>query len=136
MIGDSKDGIIHSGSSDKLDRMIKQEVTLPIDQSTFWIDSTCVLCCTENKGKRFQTFVANHISAILDQSTTTQWRHVDTIQNPADEASRGMTVEALLNNERLIQGPDFLKQPEEEWPQRPTDMGKISPNDPEVKKTA
>ena len=116
--------------------MIKQEVTLPIDQSTFWTDSTCVLCCTENKGKRFQTFVANHISAILDQSTTTQWRHVDTIQNPADEASRGMTVEALLNNERLIQGPDFLKQPEEEWPQRPTDMGKISPNDPEVKKTA
>ena len=47
-----------------------------------------------------------------------------------------MTVEALLNNERLIQGPDFLKQPEEEWPQRPTDMGKISPNDAEVKKTA
>ena len=116
--------------------MIKQEVTLPIDQSTFWTDSTCVLCCTENKGKRFQTFVANHISAILDQSTATQWRHVDTIQNPADEASRGMTVEALLNNERLIQGPDFLKQPEEEWPQRPTDVGKISPNDPEVKKTA
>ena len=116
--------------------MIKQEVTLPIDQSTFWTDSTCVLCCIENKGKKFQTIVANHISAILDQSTATQWRHVDTIQNPADEASRGMTGEALLNNECLIQGPDFLKQPEEEWPQRPTDMGKISPNDPEVKKTA
>ena len=105
---------IHSGSSYKLDRMIKQEVTLPIDQSTFWTDSTCVLCCIENKGKRFQTIVANHISAILDQSTATQWRHVDTIQNPADEASRGMTGEALLNNECLIQGPDFLKQPEEE----------------------
>lgn len=47
-----------------------------------------------------------------------------------------MTVEALLNNECSIQGPDFLKQPEEEWPQRPIDMGKISPDDPEVKKTA
>ena len=120
----------------RLDRMIKQEVTLSIDQSTFWTDSTCVLRYIENKDKRFQTFVANRIAAILDQSTATQWRHVDTIQNPADEASRGMTVEALLNNERWIQGPDFLKQPEEEWPQRPTDMGKISPDDPEVKKTA
>ena len=47
-----------------------------------------------------------------------------------------MTVQALLNNECWIQEPDFLKQPEEEWPERPPDMGKISPNDPEVKKTA
>ena len=101
----------------RLGRMIKQEVTLSIDQSTFWTDSTCVLRYIENKDKRFQTFVANRISAILDQSTATQWRHVDTIQNPADEASRGMTVEALLNNERWIQGPEFLRQPEEEWPQ-------------------
>ena len=120
----------------RLDRMIKQEVTLSIDQSTFWTDSTCVLRYVENKDKRFQTFVANRISAILDQSTATQQRHVDTVQNPADEASRGITVEALLNNERWIKGPDFLKQPEEEWPQRRTDMGKISPDDPEVKKTA
>ena len=80
----------------RLDRIIKQEVTLSIDQSTFWTDSTCVLRYIENKDKRFQTFVANRISAILDQSTATQWRHVDSIQNPADEASRGMTVEALL----------------------------------------
>ena len=38
-----------------------------------------------------------------------------------------MTVEALLNNECLIQGPDFLTQPEEEWQQRPTDMGRFLP---------
>ena len=61
--------------------MIKQEVTLSIDQSTFWTDSTCVLRYIENKDKRFQTFVANRISAILDQSTATQWRHVDTIES-------------------------------------------------------
>ena len=49
----------------RLDRVIKQEVTLPIDQSNFWTDSTCVLCYIENKDKRFQTFVGNRISAIL-----------------------------------------------------------------------
>ena len=42
--------------------------------------------------------------------------------NPTYEASKGMTAQALLNNERWIQGPEFLKQPEEKWPQRPTDM--------------
>ena len=50
----------------RLDRMIKQEVTMPIDSSTFWTDSTCVLRYIENRDKRFQTFVANRISAILD----------------------------------------------------------------------
>ena len=42
--------------------------------------------------------------------------------NPTYEASKGMAAQALLNNERWIQGPEFLKQPEEAWPQRPTDM--------------
>ncbi|KAL9951191.1 hypothetical protein ACROYT_G043811 [Oculina patagonica] len=120
----------------RLDRMIKQEVTMPIDSSTFWTDSTCVLRYIENKDKRFQTFVANRISAILDQSTATQWRYVDTSLNPADEASRGMTVDALLSNDRWTQGPDFLTKSEESWSQRPADLGKISADDPEVKKTA
>ena len=57
----------------RLDRMIKQEISIPTDSSTFWTDSTCVLRYIENKDKRFQTFVANRISAILDQSTASQW---------------------------------------------------------------
>ena len=58
----------------RLDRMIKQEVTLPIDQSTFWTDSTCVLRYIENKDKRFQTFVANRISAIHNGRILTLYR--------------------------------------------------------------
>ena len=115
----------------RLDRMIRQEV----DSSTFWTDSTCVLRYIENKDKRFQIFVANRVSAILDQSIATQWRYVETSLNPADEASRGMTVDALISNERWTQGPPFLKQSEERWPQRPADLGEISDDDPEVKKT-
>ncbi|KAK3735155.1 hypothetical protein QZH41_020254, partial [Actinostola sp. cb2023] len=103
--------------------------------STFWTDSTCVLRYIENKDKRFQTFVANRAAAILDQSTETQWKYVETSLNPADEASRGMTVDAFLHNKRWTDGPDFLKQSEETWPQRPPDMGQIPNDDPEVKKT-
>ena len=119
----------------RLDKMIRRELDLPVDSSTFWTDSTCVLRYIENKEKRFQIFVANRVSAILDQSTATQWRYVETSLNPADEASRGMTVDALLRNDRWSQGPPFLKQPEETWPQRPADIGEISDSDPEVKKT-
>ncbi|KAK3702238.1 hypothetical protein QZH41_005406 [Actinostola sp. cb2023] len=119
----------------RLDRMIQQEFTITIDSSTFWTDSTCVLRYIENKDKRFQTFVANRVAAILDQSTETQWKYVETSLNPADEASRGMTVDAFLHNKRWTDGPDFLKQSEETWPQRPPDMGQIPNDDPEVKKT-
>ena len=54
---------------------------------------------------------------------------METSLNPADEASRGMTVD------RLSQGPPFLKQPKTTWPQRLADFGEISNSDPEVKKT-
>ena len=47
-----------------------------------------------------------------------------------------MTVDALLNDDRWTQGPDFLTKSEESWPQRPADLVKISADDPEVKKTA
>ena len=82
----------------RLDRMIKQEVTMPINKSTFWTHGTCVLHYIENKDKRIQTFVANRISAILDQSTATQWRHLTLYRIPPPSI-KGITVEALSNNE-------------------------------------
>lgn len=120
----------------RLDRMIRQEVGIVIHSSTFWTDSTCVLRYIENKDKRFQIFVANRVSAILDQSTAEQWRYVEGTLNPADEASRGMTVDELLINERWKQGPPFMKKTEQFWPQRPESLGEVFDNDPEVKKAA
>ena len=65
-----------------LDHMIKQEVTMSIDKSTFWTHGTCVLHYIENKDKRIQTFVPNRISAILDKFTGTQWRHLTLYRIP------------------------------------------------------
>ena len=87
--------------STKLERMLKTELTIPIDQS-FWTDSTCVLRYIENKDKRFQTFVANWIATIHDVSSPEQWNYVDTNSNPADDASRGVLANALR---RWIAGP-------------------------------
>jgi len=51
-----------------LDEIIRQEVNMPIDSSAFQTDSTQ---CIGNKDKRFQIFVTNCISAILDQPAGT-----------------------------------------------------------------
>jgi hypothetical protein len=95
--------------STKLERMLRNELSISIDQSFFWTDSTCVLRYIENKDKRFQTFVANRIATIHDASSPEQWNYVDTNSNPADEASRGVPANAL---QRWIQGPEFLAKPE------------------------
>ena len=118
--------------STRLDNISRKELSLPIDQSFFWTDSTCVLCYIENQDKRFQTFVANQVATIHDASTPSQWHYVDTHSNPADDASRDVSAVSL---QRWIHGPEFLIQPSEEWPQRPADMSNTVPDDdPEVKK--
>lgn len=116
----------------RLDNISRKELSLPIDQSFFWTDSTCVLHYIENQDKRFQTFVANRVATIHDASTSSQWHYVNTHFNPADDASRGVSAVSL---QRWIHGPEFLIQPSEEWPQRPADMSNTVPDDdPEVKK--
>ena len=120
----------------RLEKMIQEELEEKTTcRSIFWSDSTCVLRYVENEDKRFQTFVANRIATIRDASLPIQWRYVDTKSNPADDASRGLSVESFLEESRWLKGPQFLWLPEESWPQWPPGMDrKVEENDPEVKK--
>ena len=117
----------------RLDGIIRGELTLPIDSSTFWTDSTCVLQYIANKNKRFQVFVANRVARILDRSNETQWRYVDTESNPAHEASRGLAVDIFLKDQRWTKGPEFLYCSPSAWPQQPI-IGQLKADDVEVKR--
>ena len=79
----------------RLDRISRNELTLPITESFFWTDSTCVLRYIENQEKRFQTFVANRVATIHDASSPSQWKYVNTQDNPADDTSRGVPADSL-----------------------------------------
>ena len=61
--------------------------------------------------------------------------YVETKSNPADDASRGLNAQALLEHSRWIKGPEFLWQLEEGWPQQPSSLRQEITEDPEVKKT-
>ncbi|XP_045033927.1 uncharacterized protein LOC116933188 [Daphnia magna] len=69
-----------------------------------------------SKTCRFQTFVANRISEILEHFLPTQWRHVSGMENPADECSRGLFTGKMMDNYRWVNGPAFLQQEEKAWP--------------------
>ena len=50
-------------------------------------------------------FVANRVAATREQLLPKQWQYVETALNPADDASRGMAVNAIINKNRWIRFP-------------------------------
>lgn len=118
----------------KLDVMIRKEIEIQIDLSLFWTDSTCVLGYISNADRRFQTFVANRIASIHEASSPSQWRYISTRLNPADDASRGLSADELINNKRWLSGPEFLWKAETYWPTSPSMSIQIPHGDPEIKR--
>ena len=117
----------------RMDRLLRAELQLQLEDSCFWTDSTSVLKYIRNEDRRFHTFVANRVTTIRDATKVSQWKYVNTKDNPADDASRGMKVEDLLTRSRWIEGPNFLWKPERYWPENIIEIS-IPLDDPEVKK--
>nr|XP_006819071.1 PREDICTED: uncharacterized protein LOC102802192 [Saccoglossus kowalevskii] len=117
----------------RLNKRLQEELDYPIENTYFWTDSTSVLRYLSNETTRFHTFVANRMTVIHEGSEKAQWRYIDTKSNPADDASRGMTVNEFLENKRWIYGPEFLWKPEQEWPSNEYSWN-IAEDDPEVKR--
>lgn len=84
----------------RVDSMLKAELNVHLEDSVFWTDSTSVLKYLNNEDKQFHTFVANRVATIRETSEPSQWRHVSTKDNPADDASRGIKVPDFLKNNR------------------------------------
>lgn len=62
----------------RVDKMVKAELQLDLQDSCFWTDSNTVLKYINNENRRFQTFVANRVAVIREASDTTQWRYIHT----------------------------------------------------------
>ncbi|KAK3108760.1 hypothetical protein FSP39_015041 [Pinctada imbricata] len=82
--------------------------------------------------RSYKTFVANRVSEIHDHSEPVQWRYVPTEENPADLASRGTTVEKLVEEIKWWYGPSFLREPEQTWPKNKIEKSDSAQN--EIKK--
>ena len=53
-------------------------------------------------------------------------------ENPADDASRGFTVDSIIFKNHWINGPDFLWEPESRWPVQT--RAQMLDDDPEIKR--
>ncbi|CAG2192601.1 unnamed protein product [Mytilus edulis] len=82
----------------RTNKMLLNELEIPIDRSIFWTDCMSVLRYILNEDARFQTFVTNRLAVIHEGSFTDNWRYVNTKLNPADHASRGLTSSEMKKN--------------------------------------
>jgi len=91
-------------------------LNVPADQRLFWSDSMDVIHWVQGQSRRYKPFVAHRVSEIQQKTNPTQWRHVPGKMNSADDATRGLNAEDLVNGSRWLEGPAFLYQKEESWP--------------------
>lgn len=115
-------------------RKVLKEIRFEIDEVAYYTDSKVVLGYIQNESKRFYVYVANTVQAIRSLSTPNQWRYVETDQNPADLATRGLNADRLADS-TWLSGPKFLQH--KDLPQRANmSSSELSENDPEVRQIA
>ena len=55
----------------------------------------------------------------MTYSKPSQWKYVEPAYNPADSASRGIDPNDLKKTQAWLNGPEFLKCEEDNWPKTP-----------------
>jgi len=90
--------------------LLRKQLKYDDIKETFWSDSQVVLGYINNDAKKFHVFVANRVQQIRDITEPDQWKHIRSHENPADYASRGLSVKSLVNGSFWLTGPAFLWQ--------------------------
>ena len=93
-----------------------------------------VLGYIQNDSRRFHVYVANRVQLIRRLSDPHRWRQVDTSQNPADLATRRLSVSDLVKSNWLT-GPQFLNNPTATLSWEPKEFF-LDQYDPEVRKVS
>ncbi|KAJ8366331.1 hypothetical protein AAFF_G00361240 [Aldrovandia affinis] len=107
----------------QLANLLIRELTLEVSRVVMWTDSTTVLAWIQSDSCRFKVFVGTRIAEIQELTDSQAWRYVETSENPADDLTRGKTLQDLIGENRWTQGPPFLWLPPDQWPTHPIAEG-------------
>lgn len=99
--------------------VLTRELTVAISRVVMWTDSTTVLAWIQSDSCRFKVFAGTRIAEIQELTDSQAWRYVETSENPADDLTRGKSLQDLSGENRWIHGPLFLQLPPNKWPVHP-----------------
>ena len=82
------------------------------------------MCWIRNE-KPWKKFVRDRVKRIRSVTDPHEWRSVPGPLNPPDLPTSGLSGKDLLNNKTWLEGPQFLKQHPDSWPETiPTSVTK------------
>jgi hypothetical protein len=100
-------------------KMLERVVTTldRVDKIYLWTDSRVCLHWISKPARQWKSFVAHRVTDIYALTKNFIWRHVPGKQNPADLATRGLSMTGFLEDQFWKHGPEFLMGPENKYPQ-------------------
>jgi len=101
----------------KLLKSTKQALALSSSKTYCWSDSTITLNWIKTEPHLLKTFVSNRVALIQELTSSVEWRHVSSLENPADLVSRGQMPDEFLNSTWWQNGPNWLYRPQSYWPE-------------------
>ncbi|XP_044755103.1 uncharacterized protein LOC123314055 [Coccinella septempunctata] len=96
---------------------IKENHSLNIHKCFYWTDSKTVAGWIKANPTIFKPFVAHRVSEIVENTDAREWNWISTKENVADDATRENYQNEWKTGGRWLEGPPFLKNKTEEWPQ-------------------
>ena len=102
-------------TASEVGKMVKSELEISSISETYWADSKIALGYIHNEKKRFRIFVANRVKKIRTLTNKEQWKYINTNENPADYASRGISLADEVKIQKWFRGPEFLWKAKTEW---------------------
>lgn len=79
-----------------------------------WTDSQVVLAWLHGCQTKYEKYVTNRTTQILNIVPAINWGYVKTTENPADCATRGLSPTKLINFSLWWEGPKWLKKQEKQ----------------------
>ena len=100
----------------------RESLKICIDNVYVWVDSMTVIKWCQCDNKQLSQFVRNRVDKILTATRGEIPKYIDTKNNPANVASRGMTLKRDKECLMWTKGPPFLLQPTKSWEMGPNNL--------------
>lgn len=92
---------------------VRKQISIPITAVYLFTDSQCTLKWITSS-KKLSVFVTNRVREI-NAHKDIEFHYVSTKNNPADLASRGVTLDRLVNSRLWWHGPEWLIGDKRKW---------------------